>query len=254
MNEAGPNRHPSDDERRAIADDLALLAVLHDREMDAETFERLRSGPFDSWLGLRLMSSDSRAALDFLDQAFTDLPATIDEDVLDRFAVEFARIYLNHHYKVSPNESVWLTLENIVRQEPMFEVRAYYKRYGLEVENWRERSDDHLVVQLLFLSHLFNALDEPDALVDAARFLDRHLLIWIKDFASNLAGRAEQKFYVGLALVTACYLDELRNYLVDIMGEERRDEAFREQAFTRLRAPDKDAENVPFMPGTSPSW
>lgn len=254
MNEAGANRQPSDDERRAIADDLTFLAVLHDRETDAETLERLRTAPFESWLGLRLMSSDSRAALEFIDQALGDLPDAIDASLLDRLAVEYARVYLNHHYKVSPEESVWLTLENIVRQEPMFEVRAFYRRYGLKVENWRERPDDHLVTQLIFLSHLFQATEHSEALADAARFLDRHLLIWIRDFAANLAARAEQKVYVGLALVSACYLDELRNYLVEVTGEERRDEAFREEAYRRLRAPETDAENAPYIPGASPSW
>ena len=254
MNDAGPSRQPAEDERRAISEDLAMLAVLHDREADAQTLERLRKEPFEAWLGLRLLSSESRAALDFMDQALAELPDVVDEAVLDRLAVEYARIYLNHHYSASPEESVWLTVENIVRQEPMFEVRAAYRRHGLEAEDWRRRPDDHLVMQLLFLSHLFAKVAGNDALIDAARFLDRHTLVWIRDFAGALAARAEQKFYVGLALTTACYVDELRNYLVDVTGEERRDEAFRQEAFRRMKKPDEQAENRPFVPGSAPSW
>ena len=228
--------------RGAIAEDLRVFAVLHDRELDAEMLERLRCAPFESWLGLQLTSTESGAALGFLNETLRALPETTDTELLDRLAVEFARIYLTHQYGASPNESVWLTEENIIRQEPMFEVRAFYKRYGVEVENWRERSDDHLVIQLMFLAHLIGNVSDGEPLNDAARFLDRHLLIWIKDFASGVAGRAEQRLYPGLALVTACYLDELRDHLTDLTGEARRDAEFREAAHRRLRDVPEDAD------------
>jgi len=254
VSDAGNGPHGITEERQVLADDLRLLAFLHDKEIDAATLKKLRAEPFASWLGLRLAGSEARAALDFLDQALAELPDEIDAAIIDRLAVDFARIYLHNHYGASPDESVWLTEENIVRQEPMFQVRTHYKRYGLEAENWRERADDHLVMQLSFLAHLVGVAENEEALPDAARFLDRHLLIWIKDFASVLAGRAEQKFYVGLALATACYLDELRDYLTDLTGEARRDAEFREEAFRRLRAPTEEAGAVPPTPVIGPGW
>lgn len=253
MSEAGGSRRLTEEERGAIADDLALLAVLHDREPDARLLAGLSAEHFETWLGLRLTKSDGRAALDVFDGALGNLQETIDQKVLDRLAVEFARIYLTHHYRVSPNESVWLTEENITRQEPMFQIRAFYQRYGLEVENWRDRSDDHLVPQLLFVSHLIKD-GSIEALSDAGRFLDRHLLIWVKDFAAGLAMRAEGQFHVGLALVTACYLDELRDLLAASTGESRRDAEFRDEAHRRLQKGGDETGAAPYIPGASPSW
>ena len=74
----------------------------------------------------------------------------------------------------------------------MFKVREWYKQYGLQVENWRLRPDDHLVCQLQFIAHLLSLDNDGDKLREIAQFLDEHLLLWIRDFALTLKHQKHQ--------------------------------------------------------------
>jgi len=138
-------------------------------------------------LRLRLVNEDSRAALFLLDEALRGLPAEIGGALLDDLAADYADIYLNYGLRAAPNESIWLDEDNLAMQAPMFEVRALYQRHGLQVPNWRQRADDHLVHELQFLAHLLEP-QTGDTLGEAAAFLDEHLLLWLPDFCGP--GRA----------------------------------------------------------------
>ena len=48
--------------------------------------------------------------------------------------------------------------------------------FGLEVEDWRKRTDDHLVTQLQFLAHMLDAEAGNGDLSMVARFMDEHPL------------------------------------------------------------------------------
>ncbi len=232
--------------REAVATDLHTLALLHDREPDHDTLEELRTAAMQEWFGLRLRSEVAREGLRLLDEALDSLPRELDREALDQLAVEYANIYLLFTYRAAPTESPWLDKENLERQAPMFEVRRWYRNYRLAAEDWRRRSDDHLVLELRFLAHLCAQTDSDSALRDAARFIDAHLLRWVPQFAGRVASRCEASYYRGLALLTAGYLDELRELLVELIGE--------------ARAESKDdkvpTDEVPtaYVPGTGLGW
>lgn len=239
--------------REAVAGDLRTLAALHDAEPDRAMLEELRQAPLQDWLGLRLESDGARAAAGVLDAALTALPRPVDHQSIDELAVDYANIYLTYGYRAAPTESVWLDRENLERQEPMFDIRDWYRHYGLAAEDWCRRTDDHLVLQLVFLAHLFELEQAPEALRDAARFMDRHLLRWIGDFAERVAGRCRTPYFAGLALTTAAYLDELREVLVEVVGEPRHRESDEARGKGGQAAPERDGA-VPYLPGATPGW
>jgi TorA maturation chaperone TorD len=138
-----------------------MLALLHDRELDAERIHALWQEGYEDFLGLHLVGEEGRKAITLLREGLTDIPAGLDTETLDRLAADFADIYLTHGVRASPCESVWLDEDGLAMQAPMFDVREWYRRYGLAVANWRQRSDDHLVYQLLFLAQLLEP--EEDA-------------------------------------------------------------------------------------------
>jgi TorA maturation chaperone TorD len=207
--------------RQSVAEDLQELAWLQDQELSYALIEELKQVNFPDNLGLRLQNSVSQEALDFMRQAVAELSVPVDKQRLDDLAVDFASIYLNNNLHASPYESVWLTEEELTRQEPMFQVRQWYQQYDLMAPNWRTRPDDHLVLQLQFISHLFSLDENLETLKAASRFLDEHLLRWFKAFASRVASRCETAFYAGLVLLVAQYLDELRDLLAQIVAEPR---------------------------------
>ena len=229
---------------RNISDDLETLAILHDREPDRELIEELRQHPIQNWLGLRL-SRSSGAGL--LDQALADLPRPLDSDSLDRLAADFADIHLVHGLQASPNESPWLDQDQLVCQEPMFEVRDWYRHYGLVAENWRQRADDHIVLELRFIAHLAG-LATDQAIVDLGRFLDQHMLRWVPLFAGRVAQRCATAYFAGVAVLTGDYLDELRDVVAETTGRPRAVIDSEED-----RAPGEE-ENLAYIPGAGPGW
>jgi len=203
-----------------VREDLLLLALLQDRELEAETLRNLRREE-EELLGLRLATPPALEALSLLRQGLQDIPQALDPQTLDILAAEYADIYLNHHHQASPCESVWLDEDGLLMQEPMFQLRDWYKRYGLGVANWRLRPDDHLVTQLQFLGFLLEGEAGPERLEEIGRFLDEHLLRWIGSLGERVGARCQTRFYAGLTGLTAAYLEEFRDLIARILRVPR---------------------------------
>jgi TorA maturation chaperone TorD len=234
----------------AVALDLVTLAQLHDRELDSRTLQALQHERFPESLAFRLHSDRGREVLDTLASIVESLSDDATEH--DERAADFAAIYLTYGLRASPCESVWLDEDGLTMQEPMFEVRRDYARLGLQAPDWRLRPDDHLVFQLQFVAVLLEKGD-PDALSEAARFLDDHTLRWLPDFSGRVAQHAATPFYAGLAVLTAIYLEELRETLASVLNQKR---PSAEEVEQRNRKVGEDALPVSpaYVPGTGPSW
>lgn len=219
-----------------IANDLRMLADLHATEVTVEKLEELRAMAF---LGTETLPQP--------------LPATL----LDELACDFADIYLHGKFHSSPQESVWLDDEELVCQQPMFEVREWYARHGLAVSNWRVVADDHLVNELLFVAFLLDkamAENNLQLLEEAARFLDEHLLRWLLPFAQRVAQRCATVFYAELAQETAVYVEHIRDVLAEILGVPR---PTHEEIETCMKAQQRAAvqpQTMQYYPGVAPSW
>jgi TorA maturation chaperone TorD len=237
---------------QAVADDLDMLAVLHAQELTAQRLTELKSVNFPDNLGLSPDDGHGRDAARLMATALRTIPDPPDAVTLDRLAADYAAIYINGTYRATPAESVWIDEDGLAYQLPMFQVRAWYQRHGLAAENWRKRSDDHLVMQLQFIAFLCRRAEAPADLSEPARFLDEHLLRWLTDFSQRVASRCETSFYAGLCLLTAAYVGRLRDLVALATGEVRpTPEAIEE----RMKPGRQVAEaEVKYMPGMGPSW
>lgn len=241
--------------RAAASEDLLGLALLHDRELDRELIHALWHDCYEDFLGLRLLGQSAMRALSLLREGLTEIPTELCQATLDRLAADYADIYLSYALRAAPCESVWLDEDNLALQEPNFQVRAWYRRYGLAVTDWRKRSDDHLVYELRFLARLLGGDWDGESvdLTEAARFMDQHPLRWVPQFAERVAQRCDTRFYAGLALLTAAYLDELRDLLTELTGISRPTSQEPEAAL--LGSPPFPGEmEGPYFPGVAPSW
>ncbi|MBK9079552.1 MAG: molecular chaperone TorD family protein [Hyphomicrobium sp.] len=237
----------------AAGDDMALLAELHDREPTAQVLTALRAYPLEMALGLALVSPEAAAALRAMREAIAEMPDPIDAAMLDDLAAGFADVYLRFSFRVSPAESVWLTEEGLERQGPMFALREIYRKHNLKVVEPKGLPDDHLVIQLRFAARWLKSAKTREDAVEIADFLDQHLLRWIRRFAGRLTTAGASDFYVALALVTATYLDELREHLTTLTGVARK-VVVEEPAAAPAARKKASVEDRPYVPGIAPSW
>ena len=243
--------------RSALAEDLDGLARLHDRELDAEVVAGLQAAGFPDGLALLPVGEAAELAYRGMGEAVGGLPpAGAGQDAaacFDALAADFAAIYLTGAAGASPYESVWVTEEHLACQQPMFELRALYAAAGVQVDDWRKRYDDHLVLQMQYLARQLRAGATWDSL---AGFLDEHLGYWFPDFARRVSERAATPFYAALAELSFVWLERLRDLLADIAALPRPP---RDEITARLRARHgaEAAQLAPvkFLPGAAgPSW
>lgn len=237
-----------------LAIDLDCLASLHDSEVTKEHLHRLSEFKFSENLAL---SIDDQALIEIcqkMDVLVSQLSKTSDTSVLDLLAVEYAAIYLNYTYRASPLESVWMDDESLTYQDAMFNIRKIYQKHGLMVENWRLRSEDHLVCQIEFIAKMLRTegLNE-ESLREIATFYDEHLFRWFRQFRETVSTRCENEFYGLAARLTEVYLEALRDCIAVIIEDER---PTCEQVEAKLAGRDPDAMTyeLKFVPGHSPSW
>jgi putative dimethyl sulfoxide reductase chaperone len=236
----------------AIAEDAESLAALHDRELTPDLVTALIEAKFPACLGLMPATAEVAAAWRAMSDQVTRLPIAPDAKLLDELAAEYAAIYLTNAYGASPCESVWTDDDHLVCQTSMFQLRDIYASVGLAATDWRQRPDDHLVLQLLYVAHAARKADSLDDWRALARMLDEHPLRWIHDFASRIATRSSTPFYAELAILTAAWLDTLRDLLARQLDEPR---PSREAVEERLKQPAPVvAQPVAFVPGCGPSW
>lgn len=238
--------------RVAVADDLAVLVRLHD-DPSPQVIDALTAIAPSQWLRLGLGSALAADGLALLADALTAWTGPVPQDASDEIAVDHANIYLLYTYRAAPSESPWRDPEGLERQSPMFDVAEWYRRHGLAAEDRQKRPDDHLVVELQFLSWLIDPRTGPAELTEAAAFLDQHLLTWVPQFCDRVATRCATPYFAGIALITAAYLDELRDQLAQRAGLPRPVAA----ADDTVKPADQTsaAELVTrYVPGAAPSW
>jgi len=233
---------------KVIAEDLELLALLHDKEPGQELLDSLKTNQFPHTLGLALVSENSGKALDLMQQGLSEIDAT-DTENLNLLAADYAGIYLNNSFNASPYESVWLDEDNLMMQDAMFEVRKWYKQYNLMAPNWRTRSDDHLVHQFRFISHILK-MNKIEHLTKLTKFMDEHLFRWFDKFAARVANRCDTNFYAGLATLSFCYIDEVRDLLSQVLVSPRPSKEEVEARFVKTAT----ESSVQYIPGASVSW
>jgi len=236
--------------RRHVAEDLLLLATLHDREPDSELLQQLKSLDFPYCLTFVPDTGPIAGSVSLLNKTLSELPAHPDQDIMDELAADYASIYLNHKISASPEESVWLDEDSLMCQDSMFQVRSWFESEGLGIPDWRIRPDDHLVYQLQFIAHLLKKDDKMETLGQVATFMDEHLLRWLGNFAERVLTRCETAYFAGIAAVTAANGEELRDMLADILQQSR---PSREAIELRMK-PKPAPQEVPvsFVPGTGP--
>ena len=150
----------------------------------------------------------------------------LSEEAFDSIRFDYTRLFIGPNKVLAPPwESVYFNETRSIFQEQTLEVRDWYRRFGLESVKIHKEPDDHIGLELAFLSHLAGqasaALEAQDRaelerLLDAQRqFAKDHLLAWFGGWFKLIEKYARTDFYRGLALLTRGVLLEI-SALLDI--------------------------------------
>ena len=109
-------------------------------------------------------------------------------------------------------ESVYFSEKKLMFQEQTLQIREWYARFGLQAERINREPDDHIGLEMLFISHLAslalqaieqNDEDKLNEILQAQReFLSEHLLRWGPAWAKLVKQHAATDFYRGIAHLT----------------------------------------------------
>lgn len=108
-------------------------------------------------------------------------------------------------------ESVYFSESRLVFQEETMQVRKWYRRFNLEPENLNAEPDDHIGLEMGFVSHLaklgLQELEQggtglEELLAAQREFMSSHLLRWAPTWCAQVAQHAKTDFYQGLAWLT----------------------------------------------------
>ncbi|MCG0278860.1 MAG: molecular chaperone TorD family protein [Thermanaeromonas sp.] len=127
---------------------------------------------------------------------------------------DFTRLFVGPGgIKAPPWESVYRSRERLLFGEETLAVRKFYQSFGVSIKNLYREPDDHLSLELEFMSWLCaRALEELPRgewklyLEGQKRFLREHLLEWVPAFTKDMENNAETAFFRGLASFTRGFL------------------------------------------------
>jgi TorA maturation chaperone TorD len=209
-----------------------LLSKLFLEEPESESLARLADTGF--FKDFRIPENEAileGAALlqDFFEaQNGKDSSATLEVLQLD-----YTRLFLGPDTLPAPPwESAYRSSSRSIFTEQTLEVRNEYRKFGLAFEKEGREPDDHIGLELEFLSHLcktveeaFEQKDEIEALtvLEAQKdFFDAHVNCWASQFFEDTFNSATTSYYKGLAKFTDGFLKWDYLMLLELMKELKR--------------------------------
>lgn len=114
-----------------------------------------------------------------------------------------------------PFESVYRSKDHLMFDKQTAEVREFYRSYGWESKFKGSIPDDHLGIELLFLTLMVEKyLEFEDEACNSEmrneirRFIDQHLMSWIPEWNEHVQKHSKTISYKGIAtLILACIED-----------------------------------------------
>jgi TorA maturation chaperone TorD len=131
--------------------------------------------------------------------------------------VEYANLFLGVKQKPAhPSESIYLSREQSMYQEPRDRVLSTYWKAGIDKKKEYTEPEDHIAVELQFMENLCRRLVEAlqkDEVPEALRYLklqeefvNDHLAKWVPRLAADMLESGEVDFYRGVGLMTDAFV------------------------------------------------
>ena len=152
------------------------------------------------------------------------------DHICTELAAEYTALFLNAGKRpVYPFESVYTSTEKLLMQRAYDEVLKEYRRAGLERAASFNEPEDHIALELEFMSNLCRRTIEAlrsgnkaaalEALQWQKDFLNKHLLVWIPQFCRDVEKSTQSDFYQAIALLTVELLKSEQETIPALVAE-----------------------------------
>ena len=152
---------------------------------------------------------DVRAGLELLRTWAQGCRGGMTDEAFDEIRADYTRLFIGPARVVAPPwESVHFNEERLTFQAQTLDVRAWYRRFGLQADKLNHEPDDHIGLEFAFLAHLaqLGAAEENqvelERVLDAQRaFITEHPGRWVPRWCDLVSAEAHTDLYKGFALL-----------------------------------------------------
>jgi TorA maturation chaperone TorD len=146
----------------------------------------------------------------------------LSQEAFDNIESDYMHLFVGPSKVLAPPwESFYLSKDHILFQKQTLQVRNWYRRYGLQVENLYNEPDDHLGIEFSFLGHMASLTLEASKAGDQdsfdnhwkaqSVFVRTHLSRWVYLWYANVEKYASTAFYAGLGRLACGVIAELNS-------------------------------------------
>lgn len=203
---------------------LGLLGKILFEFPDRAWFETLASEAVFEEIPFGAEQADVKEGIALLKEWNAENKNGVSDEAFESISIDYTRLFIGPGKVLAPPwESFYFQQERVIFQEQTLQVREWYRDYGLESVKLHSEPDDHIGLELAFISHLaglaYAALEQQEKeefekLLDAQKqFLSEHTLQWAGGWVNQVMEHARTDFSRGIALVTKGVLTELVSIL-----------------------------------------
>jgi len=127
------------------------------------------------------------------------------EKSIETVMVEYTELFIGPGVqKAPPWESFYRTNKRLFFGQPTYEMKEILYKYGLESKKKGRQPEDHIGIELLFISVLTEQLhkveleEQISIIKEQITFIDNHLLTWIPELCNDAKEHGSVGFYGGL--------------------------------------------------------
>ena len=137
---------------------------------------------------------------------------------MNELAADYASLFLGiGRHSAHPYESIYLNDDRIIMRQPWRDILRTYHGEDLQKVDWFKEPEDHIAIELEFMTHLCLKIGEVlekgekkvwlHLLKVQNEFLSNHLKEWVPRFCKDVEkGSQKLPFYKALAKITGRFI------------------------------------------------
>lgn len=137
---------------------------------------------------------------------------------------EYQRLFIGPGPVAAPPwESYYRSKENLLFEEWTYQVRNFYHHFGLQYIKENNEPDDHLLLELEFMTILIdlssselNIENMHELLSTQIDFLRKHLTVWVPYFCKRVIEETNSQLYLGAAMLLEDFLNDDLESLIEV--------------------------------------